>query len=306
MNKQLMTDKAGRVIERGDVVRIVGAYTKRDNGLYRVASAPGDANYTGNDYTLRRINLNGSDSEGTYTTKAWPLRSYRSDRREARNANAHDSKCAVIEIERKGREYRIAAVADYFPQASISAVVRAHSKYDAENVAGAMITIAYREEAWRGYTVTVEPVDPAAEPEPIKPKYDTAAEPAIKFAWNGIKINGKLYKGKWYMFGDSGIGAITYYADSYIRLPVAGTGLPIVNRSDSMTDYYETDRMSIPMTHKRYADAKAAFAAAAIHAAKRTIAWMEKHLASGRVRCPSEYKMEINRARAKLAEMEAA
>lgn len=78
----------------------------------------------------------------------------------------------------------------------------------------------------------------------------------LKFKYNGIKLDGKLYKG-WYSKGnyrkDSNIpdGTITIYAKDYEDFPKI-EGLNIVNNSDSMIDYFEKDRIRVEPTNQYY------------------------------------------------------
>lgn len=64
----------------------------------------------------------------------------------------------------------------------------------------------------------------------------------IKFMYNGIKIDGKLYKGHW-SSGPwvSGEEMITFYRSGYDHMP--NIGLEVENNTDSMTDYFEEDRI---------------------------------------------------------------
>ena len=54
-----MTDKNGKEIVTGDIVRITGAYFKTDNSLYFVERSPGDLNWNGDIYSLRKIGKKG-------------------------------------------------------------------------------------------------------------------------------------------------------------------------------------------------------------------------------------------------------
>ena len=58
-----MTDKNGVEIKTGMVVRISGAYFKKDNGLYYVDSSPGDPSWCGKDHCLRKITRKGEISK---------------------------------------------------------------------------------------------------------------------------------------------------------------------------------------------------------------------------------------------------
>jgi hypothetical protein len=88
----------------------------------------------------------------------------------------------------------------------------------------------------------------------------------LKFLWNGIKVNGKLYRAR-YSPGEV-IGqpaeTITIYAKDYERFP-AIEGLTIINNSDIMTDYYEKDRIRVRPDNVHYAAVKAALDAANRH-----------------------------------------
>jgi hypothetical protein len=78
----------------------------------------------------------------------------------------------------------------------------------------------------------------------------------LKFMYNGIKLDGKLYKASYgkgeYRNVNGSIIAqtgITIYARDYISFPKI-EGLTIKNESDSMTDYFETDRIYVLPSNK--------------------------------------------------------
>lgn len=81
----------------------------------------------------------------------------------------------------------------------------------------------------------------------------------VKFMWNGIKVDGKLYRAH-YSIGNyteaSGIPkeTITVYAKDYTSIPRVD-GLQVENDTDIMTDYFETDRIRIAPDNKFYNDA---------------------------------------------------
>ena len=54
-----MQDKNGIEMKTGDIVEITGAYFKNDNGLYFIDCSPGDPNWCGSDYSLKRISKSG-------------------------------------------------------------------------------------------------------------------------------------------------------------------------------------------------------------------------------------------------------
>lgn len=82
----------------------------------------------------------------------------------------------------------------------------------------------------------------------------------VKFMWNGIKVDGKLYRAHYYAGAytkESGLpdGTITVYAKDYsVDFPEI-EGLTIINESDIMTDYFEKDRIRITPDNKFYKDA---------------------------------------------------
>ena len=93
-----MMDKNGREIKTGDVVRITGSYFKNDNSLYFVANSPGDRSWLGSDYSLHKINRNGSLSKAKYNVCFWPILVTVSDRFKAAEAQAWNKEHAAIEI----------------------------------------------------------------------------------------------------------------------------------------------------------------------------------------------------------------
>ena len=93
-----MLDKNGIEIKKGDKVMITGAYFKSDNGLWRVEHAPGDSDWCGKDYSLRRLNKNGTDSNGKYNISFWPLIVTVSGYWKRLEAKAHNAEHAQIEV----------------------------------------------------------------------------------------------------------------------------------------------------------------------------------------------------------------
>ncbi len=95
----------------------------------------------------------------------------------------------------------------------------------------------------------------------------------VKFMWNGIKIDGQLYRAR-YSVGpytpQSKLPAdtITVYFRDYQQFPQV-SGLSIQNDSDSMTDYFERDRLRILPDSRFHREALAAKSLAEQHHAKR-------------------------------------
>ena len=78
----------------------------------------------------------------------------------------------------------------------------------------------------------------------------------LKFMYNGIKLDGKLFKATYSKGGyteQSKIpqNTITIYARDYEDFPKI-EGLQIQNNSDSMTDYFEKDRIRVTPTNQYY------------------------------------------------------
>ena len=95
----------------------------------------------------------------------------------------------------------------------------------------------------------------------------------VKFLWNGIKVDGVLYRAYYYKEDyttSSGIpkDTITLYAKDYSSIPQI-EGLQIENDSDSMTDYFETDQIRIYPNNKYYNDALSAYQKKVEHDKKR-------------------------------------
>ncbi|MDA9072748.1 hypothetical protein N9K75_02615 [bacterium] len=92
----------------------------------------------------------------------------------------------------------------------------------------------------------------------------------VKFFYNGLKTEtgAKLQKAsysKGYYTPESGIPAdsITIYATQYTRFTKEIKEVfTVENDSDSMTDYFEHDRIRVAPTHPLYADVSAAHAKA--------------------------------------------
>jgi|TARA_A100001391_G_scaffold23730_3_gene13086 transketolase len=92
------------------------------------------------------------------------------------------------------------------------------------------------------------------------------SEQQIKYFWNGIKVNGgKLLKGH-YTEQD---GVITLYAWHYAGFRgVQG----VINNSEIMTDYFESDRVRFDRSSSQWAEVLAAYE----KQEKKTIARLEK------------------------------
>jgi hypothetical protein len=82
--------------------------------------------------------------------------------------------------------------------------------------------------------------------------------PMLKFLWNGLKLDGKLYRAR-YSPGEviGQPGTITIYAKDYGRFPKID-GLNVVNDSDIITDYFDKDRIYVTPDNPYYSAIKAA------------------------------------------------
>lgn len=90
-----------------------------------------------------------------------------------------------------------------------------------------------------------------------------------RFMYNGIKQDGKLYKayysgGKLHGFPDE---TITIYGRRYRDLP-AVPGLAVENDSDTMTDYFENDRVRVTPDNPHYPAVLAAYEKQQAHKAR--------------------------------------
>lgn len=98
MSDKMMMQAENMGLKTGDVVRISGAYFKNDNGFWFVDRTPGDCNWCGSDWSLKRLCKNGKVSTGKNNLAFWPLKSYCSDR--MKNALANDWNLEHAKIEK--------------------------------------------------------------------------------------------------------------------------------------------------------------------------------------------------------------
>lgn len=85
----------------------------------------------------------------------------------------------------------------------------------------------------------------------------------LKFMYNGIKLDGKLYKGSYskgsyHPSSNIPAGSITIYARDYKSFPKV-EGLNIENNTDTMTDYFDNDKIRVTPDNKYYKEVNAAF-----------------------------------------------
>ena len=100
----------------------------------------------------------------------------------------------------------------------------------------------------------------------------------LKFMYNGIKLEGKSYRA-YYSIGqltNRPENTITIYAMEYSHLPRIAE-LTVENNTDSMTDYFQKDRIRIEPTDKLYTEVYAAYIKQQAHRDKTMDKRMEKH-----------------------------
>lgn len=68
-----MKDRNGLEIHTGDIVKVTGAYFKRDNGTFLVTGSEEDPYWLGRGHTLIRITRNGNLSTAKDRLACWPL-----------------------------------------------------------------------------------------------------------------------------------------------------------------------------------------------------------------------------------------
>jgi hypothetical protein len=125
--------------------------------------------------------------------------------------------------------------------------------------------------------------------------------------YNGIKVDGKLYKGFWsrsgYVVKETGkvcMETVTFYVRGYQPLP-KGIGFNVQNDTDIMTDYIDSDRIRFTPDHINYKNALQAWSLQESRNAKRLIAKYEKRIAGGTAnKRVIEYLQEARERLAKL------
>ena len=156
------------------------------------------------------------------------------------------------------------------------------------------------EEAARELLAGVGSVSSASEP-----KTQSAAKPepsnAIRFYWNGLKLDGGALVKCYYSKNED--GTISIYADSYSG-DLPRRFFEVKNDTDIYTDYFEKDSATVTSSHPLYKFVLHAANLATIHAARLTISTCEKRIAAGRDRYGYDAK-HIETARAIIAKTEA-
>jgi acyl-CoA synthetase (AMP-forming)/AMP-acid ligase II len=96
----------------------------------------------------------------------------------------------------------------------------------------------------------------------------------IKFYWNGIKENSGKLQTCWYsdgkLTGKYPEGTITIYKRDYVRFSNGiQEAFAVMNDTDIMTDYIQTDMIRVMPNHPLYADVAEAMGKAKVHNDKR-------------------------------------
>lgn len=132
----------------------------------------------------------------------------------------------------------------------------------------------------------------------------------IKFLWNGIKVDGELFKGWWSDCKLEGFpaGTITFYVDGYKWIP-RECGFEVENDSDIMTDYFDNDTVRIRPGSAWHCKAAEAVRKYKVHECKMNLKSLEKaaerYRKHGLHSYAESYAQSIDRVKAKLAELTA-
>ena len=93
-----MKDKNGIEMKTGHIVEVTGGFFKTDNGRFVVVHSPGDADWLGKEYCLRKVSKKDEFSLAKNSTAFWPLSACTSDHFKNIEADAHNEKNAQIEV----------------------------------------------------------------------------------------------------------------------------------------------------------------------------------------------------------------
>ena len=123
---------------------------------------------------------------------------------------------------------------------------------------------------------------------------------AIKFFWNGIKLNGEKTLTRCFYSIDGSISAdgpsVTISARDYDDLP--GDVFAVSNDTDSMIDYFDSDRAVLTPAHPLYPYARAAALKAGIRSIEKYLPYCDERAAGGY--CADFYAKEAEDRRARL------
>lgn len=132
----------------------------------------------------------------------------------------------------------------------------------------------------------------------------------VKFLWNGVKIDGTLYKGSYsagpYTPGSLPEGTVTIYMGGSNTPRI--DGFVVENDSDIMTDYFDNDTVRILPNSKYHEAALVAVRDSEIHYTKLAIKQIEKRLAryaGTGTHMEAFYRQELSTKRSRLSELTA-
>ena len=283
-----MLDKNGFEIMTGNVVRIDGAYVKKNNGLWFVESAEGDSLWSGDSYTLRKINKSGKVSV-TEDICFWPMLHFCNNSQKNREAYRHDQEYATIEV-----------IHDV-PTCYVSEFFMDKANKDRQSVAFYKEKAAY-DQAWsdtvRKHEEFVRFYEAVAESTKSEKPVEQEPQSGLRFYYNGVKIdNGRLIP-CWYAFRDD-----SENADVVINTKEYNNRLPnryfrVINESDSREDYFETDRAVITADNPLYKYARYAACQCIVKGAKRSLEYHTKQMQTASSK--SYYEQQIASANEKI------
>lgn len=93
-----MVDKNNIELKIGQIVKIEGGFFKNDNGLFRIQHAPGNEDWNGEYFSLKKIKKNFEDAENKYNLSSWPLFPTCNNRNKNIEACEHNKINSKIEI----------------------------------------------------------------------------------------------------------------------------------------------------------------------------------------------------------------
>lgn len=232
------------LFEVGDVVEVSGSYSKNENGFYYVS---------GGNSSNTHVWLHGLSRDFQKETKKythWPLSTYSSNYEYRAEYRKFAKTATITRIDK-----RSAAVKDYLEK-------------ELKNLEKQDLLTEYGE----GYKNKLEEIllcDYADFVDTVKRIAARDGIDWIKFDKNGIWTPSEDRK-SWDFHGchysptikGEAVESITIYANGYVQHIPTGYGFGVQNDSDSMTDYFETDRARIYPDHPLFLFVAAAAAKA--------------------------------------------
>ena len=274
-----MQDKNGIEIKLGDVVKIEGAYFKKNNGYWFVEHSAEDTLWSGDDCSLRKMSKSGKLSV-TEEICFWPLTYFCSSSQKNHDARRHDRNHATIEIV---HNISTCYVSQHFAE-----------RADKMNEMGEFYQRKLMETESKKYFDAAEiykAVSEQTKSDMPNPKEDKSG---LRFYYNGVKVDDGRLIPCWYHIDDNlGTMNVTITAQNYSsRLP--NHYFAVINGSDGREDYFETDRAIITVDNPLYRYAFYAACQYLVKGAKKSMVYANKHLATSS--CKGYYEQQIARA----------